>query len=49
MKATTDAAPGHEIAESLLAEFEQELRTTRRFFQSACLKIALRGGRMRNQ
>jgi uncharacterized damage-inducible protein DinB len=31
MKGTTLAASGHEIATALLAEFEQELRTTRRF------------------
>jgi uncharacterized damage-inducible protein DinB len=33
MKANADAAPNREIAKSLLAEFEQELGTTRRFLE----------------
>jgi len=33
MKANADAAPNSEIAKSLLAEFEQELGTTRRFLE----------------
>ena len=33
MKANTNDSSGHEIATSLLAEFEQELGTTRRFLE----------------
>lgn len=33
MTSNTTVAPGHEIATSLLAEFEQELGTTRKFLQ----------------
>jgi uncharacterized damage-inducible protein DinB len=33
MSGNTTAARGHEIATALLAEFEQELRTTRRFLE----------------
>ena len=48
MTLNTTMAPSHEIAASLLAEFEQELGTTRKFLH-ACPKSGSPGGRTRSR